>query len=254
MVRMIRRLSAALVVVLACSETRAGLVIVDPTFVSGQNLNTDTAIGASVANLTNNSGLSSPVQTGSSLAFAESVTHSFGPYKEVDSWATDSLPGNYFAFRPDPVFVWDLGRDYTVSDIVLWQYANDGGANVFGPNRDGNATRTFSLRFSTEAQGAAFSGPNAFDGTMTRCWATGGINPAQTFDLGRVSARYIELTITSNYFRQAGVLAGGDRVGLGEIRFGVQAVPEPSSMTLALSGAICLGACLWRRRAKRDAV
>ena len=56
------------------------------------------------------------------------------------------------------------------------------------------------------------------------------------------------MTITDNYFTapgdgSGGTLAGGDRVGLGEVAFEI--VPEPSSLSLLLIGILGLR----RRRA-----
>jgi hypothetical protein len=226
-------------------SARADIIV--PTFVSGQNLFTDSAIGASVNNLVNGSGLSSPVPAGVPLASALSVTHAFGPFGEQQSWTTTTTfptTPDYFSVRPAPVFVWDLAADVSLQDILLWQYGNNGS----GANRDGNATLTFSLRFNTAAEGTSFSGPSDFSGTMTRVWATGGINALQLFPIANVTARYVELTLTDNYFGQPGVIAGGDRSGLGELRFNGTpvAVPEPAS--LLLSGAGVVGAALRRRR------
>ena len=210
-------------IVLICSviltaQTAVGQIVV-PTLVASQNLSTDAAIGASEGHLTDGSGLSSPVPSGATLASASTVTHAFGPTGEQQSWTTTSvLPAlDYYSVAAVPVFVWDLGQDYAVKDIILWQYGNHGG----GLNRDGNAARTFSLRFNTAAEATSFSGPAEFSGTMMRVWTTGGTNSAQTFTFPAVTARFVELTITDNYFAAPGVISGGDRVGFGEIRFNV---------------------------------
>ena len=56
-----------------------------------------------------------------------------------------------------------------------------------------------------------------------------------------VTARYVEFTTEDNFFvapgdGSAGGVAGGDRVGLGEIAFSV--VPEPSSILLLLTAFV----------------
>ncbi|MBS0263531.1 MAG: PEP-CTERM sorting domain-containing protein, partial [Planctomycetes bacterium] len=53
------------------------------------------------------------------------------------------------------------------------------------------------------------------------------------FDISGVTARYVELTLTSNYHDTIGYGGGGvggDRVGLGSIRVDAAPVPEPSSL------------------------
>ncbi len=195
----------------------ASAQIIVPTLVGSQNLNTDTSIGATTADMTNSSGLSTPVNAGATLASAQAVTHVHGgggiPWS---SWVTNSS-GNYLGTNPAPVFVWDLGRNTNLANIVLWQYGNDGG----GVDFDGNSLRTFTLSFSQDATGPVFTGP-AQTFTMNRVWnviAATGANSAQSFPLNGVVARYVQMTLTTNYFGQPGVLRGGDRVGLGELRF-----------------------------------
>lgn len=63
---------------------------------------------------------------------------------------------------------------------------------------------------------------------------------------GVKNARYVEFTVTDNYYSNGGFgpPAGGDRVGLNEIAF--EAIPEPSS---ALLGGVALLGLLRRRRA-----
>ncbi len=47
-----------------------------------------------------------------------------------------------------------------------------------------------------------------------------GINSPQFFSLGAgARARFVQLTVTDNFFGMPGIVAGGDRVGIGEIRF-----------------------------------
>lgn len=57
--------------------------------------------------------------------------------------------------------------------------------------------------------------------------AIGGTNSAQRFDLtglgDEATARYVQLTVLDNHRGFGGVTGGGDRVGLGELRFNVNA-------------------------------
>lgn len=215
--------------------------IVVPTLNSSSNLNSFNA----PTFLTDNSGLSTPVNTGDTLAQASAATHVFdGNFGQ--SWVTNNSGADYFAnfgATNTPTFVWDLGGLSKVEDIVLWQYQNNGGNGT----AIGNETRTFELRFS---QSTTFTGAADFSGTMASVLGLGGLNLAQAFDLTGVAdasvARFVELRITDNYFGQPGITGGGDRVGLGEIRFNVTAVivPEPASAGLMLLA----GAALLRRR------
>jgi hypothetical protein len=228
-------LRVAITVIVSLIATSAPAQIIVPTLVSTQNDNTDVGVSASVANLTNGSGLSSPLPNGSALDGALAVTHTFSSTGERESWTTRSTyPADYYAVSPMPVFVWDLGQDTPLDHIVLWQYGNFGGG--INTNTDGNAARTFLLRFNTAAEGTSFAGPTEFSGTLTRVPATG-INGAQAFPLGGITARYVELTVSDNYFGVAGVAGGGDRVGLGEIRFNAAAVTNavPAARSVVVS-------------------
>ena len=219
--RLIMRVAMTIIVSLIATSAPAQIIV--PTLVSTQNDNTDVAVSASVANLTNGSGLSSPVPSGSTLAAALAATHTFGSTGERESWTTrSSLPStDYYSASPMPVFVWDLGQDTPLDAIVLWQYGNSGGVL----DSDGNAARTFLLRFNTAAEGTSFAGPSEFSGTMTRVWATGGINGAQAFPLGGVTARYVELTVSDNYFGTGGTIGGV--IEWASARYGSMRPPSP---------------------------
>jgi len=201
--------------------------------------------------LVNNSGMTPAVNTGDSLASAQAAVHNYGSFTE--SWVTVDSTADYFATgfgaTNPPSVVFDLGADSVLSNILLWQYQNDGGGVI----NVGNHTRTLDLRFNTAAQG-----PSTFSGSATTLTMLpvvdgdglgngndlNGVNSAQTFSLGG-TARYVQLTVTDNYRGFQGIVNGGDRAGLGEVRFVGQAVPEPGSAGLLLLAA---GALTRRRR------
>ena len=72
----------------------------------------------------------------------------------------------------------------------------------------------------------------------------GGVNTAQSPGLS-VTARYVRLTITDNFRGFQGIINGGDRAGLDEVRFYGEAIPEPASAALL---RVATGALLRRRR------
>lgn len=214
-----KNLLLSMSVVLLITTATHGAAIVNPTLVSSS---ANELTGGEPSNLTDQSGLSAAVNTGDSLANALAVTHSFnGGF--TDSWVTNASAPDYFTAGPTPVFVYDLGEDVRIDDFIAWQYQNTGG----GGTSAGNAARSMDLRFNTEAEGSGtFSGAATsltlkpvHDGDGSGPNDLGGVNSAQDFGLSETYARYVEVRVTDNYRGLQGVTSGGDRVGLGELRF-----------------------------------
>ncbi len=202
------------------SGTAAGGIIV-PAIASESNTNVYST--ATTDMLINNSGMTPAVDGGDSLNAALQAVHVYGGVFE--SWVTNASAPDYFAgfgATSPPVIVWDLtgGGDTTVGTLIIWQYQNDGGNGI----NVGNHARTMELQFNTEAEGSAI-----FDGPVTTVIAKPamippGINSAQPFRLPGESARYVRMRITDNHYGDPDGLGvnptvGGDRVGLGEVRF-----------------------------------
>ena len=187
------------------------------------------------------SGLSAAVNNGDSLASALTVTHSFND-TILDSYVTNDNGVDYFEAGPNPVLtpvlVFDLGRDVALTDIVLWQYQNNGGN---GSASQGNALFSFDVRINSSADGSGtFAGAATSLEAQTVGFDLNGVNSAQQLSFSG-TGRFIQFTLIDNHRGVEDVNSGGDRVGLGEVRFnGIAAVPEPSSVAFLSLGVFGL--------------
>lgn len=181
----------------------------------------------SLANIANNSGLSG------SATFENYNTITHANAGAGNAWTTNAPNGtdDYFLSTSPgtpAVITLDLGAVYEVTDFVFWGY-HFGSAN-------GNEAREFSLEFSSDG-GSSFGAPV----TVSNPLSTYAAQNANTLSLGGTfAADTVRLTIDDNHF--GGTAPGGDRLGLGEVKF---VVPEPSSILLSGLGAL---AFLRRRR------
>ncbi|MEM0896237.1 MAG: hypothetical protein AAGJ79_05060 [Verrucomicrobiota bacterium] len=134
-----------------------------------------------------------------------------------NGWVTDlcGFPCDYFGSLPPPVLTVDLGQNQPLDEISLWGY----------DNTNANGAKTLRLRFATEAEGTGGFGTSiTYSPTLT---ALNNDTSRQSFVFSElVTARYVEVVITDNYYTPPG-FDGGDRVGLGEIAF---SVPDPSGI------------------------
>ena len=237
-----RTLPIALVV--SALATGAGMsAIILPTYLDAVSA-ADSYSSGTPTQLVNGSGLSEAVPDGDTLSHALTVTHSFnGGFGE--SWVTNGHDPDYFGVASPPTIVLDLGSDQPVGTVIFWQYQNNGG----GAGRTGNHAMTVNVRVNTDAEGTDFTGAPIDETVTVLNVETGlnGVNSAQAFAItGQPTGRYIQLEVTDNYYGQPGISAGGDRVGLGEVRVATEVVPEVSSS--ALLGALGLLGLLRRRR------
>jgi hypothetical protein len=181
------------------------------------------------ANLINSNGLSGTA----TLANYGTITHDAAD--AGNAWVTDdpgAAGGDYFSDSGGATVVFELSLDqvYGLTDLVFWGY-HFGGANS-------NEGREFRLEFSTDS-GGSFGSPVVVSQTL----GSHAVANAATLGLGGTyDADFVRLTVLDNHF---GTAPGGDRVGLGELRFVGEAVPEP---TAALLGGIGLIGLLRRRR------
>ncbi|MCW1924325.1 LamG domain-containing protein [Luteolibacter arcticus] len=189
--------------------------------------------GQGAAGLQDSTGAALTLDTGDPF-FKAGTTYSYRSGNgHEESWTRPTSSGN-------PVFVFDLtnGGDTAVGSLLLWQYGNHGG---IGPTNGGNSTREFRVIFHTEAEG------NVFDFTTETVDISGVMDPitgdntidniAQAFFAGTaLDARYAAIRIDSNYSGVGGI-GGGDRFGLGEVRFATEASLDPKiQVPTAVSG------------------
>ena len=132
------------------------------------------------------------------------VTHSSG---RTSAWVTqtDGNPDYFGDSRnfPDPQFTLTLDGPYSLSELVIWGY----GGNT-------NEASDFTVEFSTDG-GSSYS-------VATETVQTSGLvgNDRARLSFGQThEANFVRLTITNNAMGRGFPGAGGDRVGLGEIRF-----------------------------------
>ena len=134
------------------------------------------------------------------------------------AWVTEAcgFPCDYLDSFDPPEIVLDLGSDVPLSQIDVWGYA---GTNA-------NGVLEFEVEFATEADGdTGFGTSITYNPTFTEV----DIDPVprQQFPFDEtVTARYVLVRTTDNYFEEPGDGSGelgrppgGDRIGLSEIAF-----------------------------------
>jgi hypothetical protein len=189
-------------VVLAAGWARAQEVVVPASILSS----TAATDYYPAANLINGGGLSA-VPTAGNLA---TVTHASAGTSST--WVTAAGGTDWFAVaKPPPVLTLGLAREFSLSALVVWGYPV-----VTTPNN--NEAKTFVAEFSVDG-GATWGGAV----TLTHA-RTAQASEVLTFSPRRANA--VRLTITDNHYGTAGA-SGGERIGLGEIRFlGTTEIPR----------------------------
>ncbi|MDA7888721.1 PEP-CTERM sorting domain-containing protein [Akkermansiaceae bacterium] len=181
-------------------------------------------------NIINDTGLSGAA----TLANYTTITHAAAGVG--NAWTTNNPngAGDYFLGASPgilPVFTLDLGGSYELTDFVFWGYH-------FNAN-NANEGRQFSLEFSNNG-GGSYGAPVIIENPLS----TYAFSSASTLSLGGTfTADTVRVSIPDNHF--GGVAPGGDRVGLGEVKFIGDAIPEPST---SLLGGLALLGLLRRRR------
>ena len=153
------------------------------------------------------------------------------------TWVTNAPnggSGDYFANgQADPVLIFDLGANRSLSEISTWGYANS----------NTNGAKDFTLRFATSAEGTSGFGTSISYSPSFDAGFNADNRDSHSFSQ-TVFARYVEMRITDNWRNMQGGTPGGDRVGLGEVAF-EDAVPPPDpllsaedSYSLELDGSV----------------
>jgi hypothetical protein len=194
----------------------ASATVVRPQYVPGLSA-ADSDGPSTPERMVDNSGMSPAVWTGTSLADTRAATHLFNAGAEA-SWLTHDPPpaaGDYFdGTNPDPVLVFDLGRNRKLATLFFWQLQRN-------PPVDSWA-KEIRVRVAPEPPGGGppnFAPSPVFPITLASPAALGPVNRTQEFGVpGIPTARYIELKIIDNL--------GGPRVGLGEFRVKVADHPQ----------------------------
>lgn len=217
----------------AAAAVSQAAVLITPTSATASLTFTPPSPGINffpIGNIVNNSGLSGAAD----LANYTTISHAAA--SNTTAWTTDDpLPGggDWFAEGNAPVaIVLPLSSLYSLTDFVFWGYHFGGG--------NGNEARAFTVEFST-------NGGSSYGSSVNVAQPLGALAVAGSATLsfgGSFTADTVRLTITDNQF--GGGFAGGDRLGLGEVKFIGTAVPEPSTALFGLAG---LAALVRRRRA-----
>jgi hypothetical protein len=185
-------------------------------------------------NLIDGSGLSAAPTIGNYLTVSHAAVN-FGP---SNAWVTTDpggYPSDFFASGGQPqAFGISLGGLFAVESVVVWGYH-------FG-NANGNSARQLSLDFSIDGGLSYVS--SVKDLVVNTNVVVGGAAEAA---FAPVNANFIRATFTDNHFDPSNPGAGGDRMGIAEVRFtGGDAIPEPGSAMLA--GLGLMAARVRRRR------
>lgn len=175
---------------------------------------------------------------GAGVGFAATEPHNaLGTGGAAYNWVTiaPNPVVDYYTVYPAPVLIIDLGQNRSLSEISIWGYSSG----------NTNGAKDFSLRFATEAEGAAGMGTSITYNPSFEALFDPALRDSNPFSQ-MVTARYVEMTITDNWAGFQGATPGGDRVGIGEIAFATE-VPESG---IASFTALSAGLLALRRRRK----
>lgn len=164
-------------------------------------------------------------------------------------WVTTAcgFPCDYLGTYEAPILILDLGQNRTLREINVWGYTAT----------NANGVSAFQLRFATDTEGNAGFGSSITYNPSFLLEENNDVTRTPFLFDQPVTARYVEFTCTDNFFVEPGDgslggVAGGDRIGLGEIAFpttgsvgpttplvmtGVQRNASTGALTLTFSSA-----------------
>lgn len=205
----------------------ACLKILGLVAVHGQELITPTALTTNgiaeffpALNMINNSGLTVIPD----ISNYETTSHAGA--SATTAWTTNNPngAGDYYLVGSEgqvPQFTFTLPETSTLNALVYWGY--------FFSSFNGNETREFVLEFSTD-------GGTTFPQTVTVAADLGDLAgaSAKTLSFGQgFAANTVRIRLTDNHFGGGATEAGGDRMGLGELKF----IGSPGTVeALAITG------------------
>jgi len=163
----------------------------------------------------------------------DAITHEANQWGDNINWMTDDFPGD----DPNPWFKVELGGQHELDEMRVWNFNAEGGRTDRGVDE---VDVYYSL--SETDPGEDFANDWSLLGTynLTEAPGTDDYFTPDVIDFGGQVAEWVALDVATNH--------GGAFVGLSEVRFYGQLVPEPATLlvwSLLAAMAIGLG---WRRR------
>ena len=137
---------------------------------------------------------------GPGVGFEEDEPHDKIGSGAAANWVTQAdagFPADYVEDVGMPIIELDLGADVLLDEISTWGYENG----------NTNGMREFSLRFATDAEGKTEFGASIdYNPTfLVEDFFDFEAHERRSFEFDQsVTARYVELTVTDNYFDDPG--------------------------------------------------
>ena len=194
---------------LLCASANAA-VMIQPTGVTSNAGLFSTSY--QLTNLINKDGLSASYTSGVTdyaTYLAQGATQASSPLTQYAVMTDD---------RTTATFDFDLGGTFNLSHILLWN----------GPDSASTRVSTFTVSISASPTFTTSQNLGTFISDPDEAHPVS----VEGFDLSTVGqGRYVRLSVTND---------GGPRILLGEVAFGGEAIPEPSTLLVTALGALGL--------------